>query len=148
MEFKKLSDVEVVESPSDASHVLIEEDGVIKKAPKTAVGGAGGSSAEPDLLITVMSGINYATLDTSTITHGSVNNVMNAIRESRVPVIKIRFENLSNISYAGYLYELNGHADWYGSYINITTDILNRNYLSFTCDMNSNVLTYVSVNTL
>ena len=40
-EFKKLSDVEVVEAPTDTANVLIEEDGVIKKAPKTAVGGAG-----------------------------------------------------------------------------------------------------------
>lgn len=40
-EFKKLSDVEVVETPADIANVLIEEDGVIKKAPKTAVGGAG-----------------------------------------------------------------------------------------------------------
>lgn len=41
-EFKKLSDVEVVAEPAESANVLIEEDGVIKKAPKTAVGGAGG----------------------------------------------------------------------------------------------------------
>ena len=39
MEFKKLSDVEVVAEPIETANVLIEEDGVIKKAPKTAVGG-------------------------------------------------------------------------------------------------------------
>jgi hypothetical protein len=39
--FKKLSDVEVVAEPIESANVLIEEDGVIKKAPKTAVGGAG-----------------------------------------------------------------------------------------------------------
>jgi hypothetical protein len=38
-EFKKLSDVEVVAEPTESTNVLIEEDGVIKKAPKTAVGG-------------------------------------------------------------------------------------------------------------
>lgn len=37
-EFKKLSDVEIVEEPTESANVLIEEDGVIKKAPKTAVG--------------------------------------------------------------------------------------------------------------
>ena len=42
-EFKKLSDVEVVAEPTESANVLIEEDGVIKKAPKTAVGGAGGA---------------------------------------------------------------------------------------------------------
>ena len=40
MEFKKLSDVEVVEAVSDNANVLIEENGVIKKAPKNQVGGA------------------------------------------------------------------------------------------------------------
>lgn len=40
-EFKKLSDVEVVAEPAESANVLIEEDGVIKKAPKTAVGGNG-----------------------------------------------------------------------------------------------------------
>lgn len=40
-EFKKLSDVAAVETPADTANVLIEEDGVIKKAPKSAVGGAG-----------------------------------------------------------------------------------------------------------
>ena len=41
MEFKRLSDVEVVAEPTESANVLIEENGVIKKAPKTAVGGGG-----------------------------------------------------------------------------------------------------------
>ena len=40
-EFKKLSEVEAVRAVQDNANVLIEEDGVIKKAPKTAVGGGG-----------------------------------------------------------------------------------------------------------
>lgn len=40
-EFKKLSDVDVVAEPTESANVLIEENGVIKKAPKTAVGGDG-----------------------------------------------------------------------------------------------------------
>lgn len=39
MEFKKLSAVEAVEAVGDAAHVLIEENGVIKRAPKDEVGG-------------------------------------------------------------------------------------------------------------
>lgn len=39
--FKSIADVEVVAEPSESANVLIEEDGVIKKAPKTAVGGGG-----------------------------------------------------------------------------------------------------------
>ena len=41
-DFKKLSDVATVETPADTANVLIEEDGVIKKAAKDKVGGAGG----------------------------------------------------------------------------------------------------------
>lgn len=40
-DFTKLADVESVEEPADGTNVLIEENGVIKKAPKTAVGGSG-----------------------------------------------------------------------------------------------------------
>ena len=43
-DFKKLSEVEVVAEPMETANVLIEENGVIKKAPKTAVGGSGGGN--------------------------------------------------------------------------------------------------------
>lgn len=45
MEFKKLSAVEVVETVSDVAHVLIEENGVIKRVPKDEVGGIKVASA-------------------------------------------------------------------------------------------------------
>ena len=38
MEFKRLSDVEVVAEPAESANVLIEENGVIKKAPKSEIG--------------------------------------------------------------------------------------------------------------
>ena len=38
-EFKKLSAVEAVKTVGDTAHVLIEENGVIKRAPKDEVGG-------------------------------------------------------------------------------------------------------------
>ena len=37
--FKSIADVEVVAEPTESANVLIEENGIIKKAPKTAVGG-------------------------------------------------------------------------------------------------------------
>lgn len=49
-EFKKLSDVEVVAEPTESANVLIEENGVIKKAPVSEVGG--GSNFDLDVLIT------------------------------------------------------------------------------------------------
>lgn len=47
-EFKKLSDVEIVAEPTDSANVLIEENGVIKKAPKATVGG---SSSNADIVL-------------------------------------------------------------------------------------------------
>lgn len=41
-EFKKLSEVEQIETASDNATVLIEEEGEIKRVPKKEVGGAGG----------------------------------------------------------------------------------------------------------
>ena len=39
MEFKKLSEVQLVEGAVDTANVLIEENGEIKRVPKTQVGG-------------------------------------------------------------------------------------------------------------
>lgn len=41
-EFKKLSEVEQIETASDNATVLVEESGEIKRVPKKEVGGAGG----------------------------------------------------------------------------------------------------------
>ena len=53
--FKSIADVEVVERPSNSASVLIEEDGIIKKTPKTAVGGTGAGSEE----MVVVTDYNY-----------------------------------------------------------------------------------------
>ena len=42
--FKSIADVDIVAEPAKSANVLIEENGVIKKAPKTAVGGSGNGS--------------------------------------------------------------------------------------------------------
>ena len=41
-EFKKLSEVEMLESTSDNTTVLVEDSGEIKRVAKSKVGGAGG----------------------------------------------------------------------------------------------------------
>jgi hypothetical protein len=41
MEFNRLADVEVVETANDTDKVLIEQNGEIKRVPKTEVGGVG-----------------------------------------------------------------------------------------------------------
>lgn len=42
-EFKKLSEVAVLEEAAETAYVLVEENGEIYRVPKTAVGGAGGA---------------------------------------------------------------------------------------------------------
>ena len=42
--FKSIVDVEVVAEPTETANVLIEENGIVKKAPKSAVGGGMGGS--------------------------------------------------------------------------------------------------------
>lgn len=63
-EFKKLSDVEVVETAADTANVLIEEDGVIKKVAKSEVGG----NSEPDGTITCSTIPCYITSDALALT--------------------------------------------------------------------------------
>ena len=78
MEFKKLSDVEVVAEPTKSANVLIEENGVIKKAPKTAVGGAGGSDTyyvffDQDNNITTTDGLYDAIIQNLYIDYVGIN---------------------------------------------------------------------------
>lgn len=88
--FKSIADVEVVAEPTESANVLIEENGIVKKAPKTAVGGAGGS--EPDLVIAIDNLPTVKiTADTYRIEKGSAEDVINAIKEDRMPNVKIRF---------------------------------------------------------
>lgn len=42
--FKSIADVEVIAEPAESANVLIEENGVIKKTPKSAIGGASNTS--------------------------------------------------------------------------------------------------------
>lgn len=89
-EFKRLSDVEVVAEPAKSANVLIEEDGVIKKAPKTTVG----REEEVDLVISLSAPFAYDTPtaeNTSvTIESGSLVAVAEALREGRAPVVKCK----------------------------------------------------------
>lgn len=51
-DFKKLSEVDLVEEVSNTANVLIEEGGQIKRASKTKVGGAGSDSIIKTAIIT------------------------------------------------------------------------------------------------
>lgn len=83
MEFKRLSDVEVVAEPTKSANVLIEENGVIKKAPKAAVGGS-----EWDAVIQIddIYDINNNTVH---FTEGGFNTIVARIKSDEIPKIKI-----------------------------------------------------------
>lgn len=83
-EFKKLSDVEVVAEPMESANVLIEEDGVIKKAPKTAVGGG-----EWDAKIYIQGGGAGPSQSSFHLLEGSYNKVIQKIKNKEVPKISI-----------------------------------------------------------
>jgi hypothetical protein len=67
VEFKKLSEVEQIETASDNATVLVEEGGEIKRVPKKEVGGAGIPTA-----IIKDSGYDNAIAGLQTMTTGSM----------------------------------------------------------------------------
>lgn len=86
MEFKRLSDVEVVAEPAESANVLIEEDGVIKKAPKTAVGGGG----EWDAVIHFDGSYLWNnTLDSASFTSGSYETIKAKLDVFEMPKVLI-----------------------------------------------------------
>lgn len=86
--FKSIADVDVVEAPAETANVLIEENGVIKKAPKTAVGGAGGNEA--DLVIGINQHIEDATIDNISIISGSIDAVYDAFENGNSPEVEVQ----------------------------------------------------------
>jgi hypothetical protein len=83
--FKSIADVEVVAEPSESANVLIEENGVIKKAPKDAVGG-GGAGGGCDAMIT-FENLNYSEYGTFTIgDYQTLYDKINALQEVKVLV--------------------------------------------------------------
>lgn len=90
MEFKKLSDVESVETVSDNANILIEENGVIKKASKTEVGGNHGV----DMIICLN---NLYNKDFS-IVHGNASEIIAKLDNREVVCVVLTGEmNLGSI---------------------------------------------------
>lgn len=83
-EFKKLSDVEVVAEPAESANVLIEENGIIKKAPKTSVSGS-----KWDAKIYIEGGGAGPSDSSYYLLEGSYNKVVEKIKNKEVPKINI-----------------------------------------------------------
>ena len=81
-EFKDMATVDMAETVADTANVLIEEDGVIKRAPKNQVGGG---NTEWDAEIEV----DFYEYTTNLIS-GNYNDVYNKIINGEVPNIKLK----------------------------------------------------------
>lgn len=144
-EFMKLSDVEVVETPAKTANVLIEENGIIKKAPKTAVGGAGGNEEEWDVIIEGGEFANMlitsATWDNATIPSGSYEKLMEIINSGKHPKILFKYTYVygstpypGSIAVSGIMnfssgIHVSGFYSWDGEACIFTTTILPSDYL-------------------
>jgi hypothetical protein len=93
--FKSIADVEVVAEPTESANVLIEENGVIKKTPKTAVGGAGdsaGGNVEPDMIVDIMYRDGQ---QTASIVKGSYDELLSLCQSDGFPNVVLNvYRNL------------------------------------------------------
>ena len=88
--FKSIADVDVVTEPSETANVLIEEDGVIKKAPKTAVGG--GNNVEWDAIFEVIEG-SSGHFDSMELVLGDFETLESQIKADILPKVLIKYND-------------------------------------------------------
>ena len=117
MEFKKLSAVETIETASDTANVLIEENGVIKKTPKTMFKGAEITN-EPDLVIVMGTLPAQATPSNISIKSGSLAQVYETASQNIMPNIKIECYDSYNGNYV--FAQFDAMLYIYGSYTHVS----------------------------
>ena len=83
MEFKRLSDVEVVAEPAESANVLIEENGVIKRVSKDEIGGKLSSNAGTGFGFDV---VIFSNAENASVIHGDYSDIKNKL-ENRLPVL-------------------------------------------------------------
>ena len=86
--FKSIADVEVVAEPAESANVLIEENGIIKKAPKTAVGG----NTEWDAIFELVEG-NSGYFYSMELVSGSYEDLKEKIFSGILPNVLMRYTN-------------------------------------------------------
>ena len=84
LEFKNMATVDVVETVADEATVLIEEGGVIKRAPKSEVGG----KSEWDAVFVVDDVYNIS-VDTVHLTSGSFDAIKEKVDANDLPKVLI-----------------------------------------------------------
>lgn len=121
--FKSIADVEVVAEPTESANVLIEENGVIKKAPKTAVGGASG---EADLVIRIDTHPGILSFENINIVSGSIEAVYTVFENGLIPKVEVEvMVPPSKNSYCRAGYKITPQIIFYGDdfYINFVCSV-------------------------
>lgn len=89
-EFTKLSEVSLIQEVSENTNVLVEENGEIRRVPKTQVGGAG---SEPDMVIEIINESTYeiddVVKDDVKITTGDIGEIIDMIENGHIPNIEV-----------------------------------------------------------
>ena len=86
-EFKKLGDVEIAEAISESANVLIEENGAIKRVPKSAVGGGGGMGVSNMLVTVVPTNTDAGIVMVPSHTYAEVEDALNANADVRLRML-------------------------------------------------------------
>lgn len=135
MEFKKLSDVEVVAEPTESANVLIEENGVIKRVSKDEIGGKLSSNAGTGFGFDV---VIFSNAENASVIHGDYTNIKNKL-ENRLPTLCaiVAFTNENddaiqqNMEFAKYLnYSVdNDYIAFYNQGVDIEYQLYSDNHI-------------------
>jgi hypothetical protein len=80
--FKSLSDTEIINEPAESAYVLLEDNGVIKRAPKTAIGGSNSGTGNNDYDLS----FNHNNRDPILLS-GNYDNILSIIESGKVPKV-------------------------------------------------------------
>lgn len=94
-DFKRLGDVDLVDAPAENANVLIEENGIIKKASKDAVGGSTGGGGSYDAIFD-FENLGYG--ESGVFTVGDYQTLFNKIQASQEVKVLVRAQLAFNDS--------------------------------------------------
>lgn len=107
-EFKKLSEVEAIETLSETSNVLIEDGGSIKRVPSSAVGGnSGGIAEEYDMILKMSCSGTYINNNLNTdsiiIEKGIPSEIVSKMKSGTLVKAIIKLEHTYDVLYTKYI---------------------------------------------
>ena len=101
--FKSIADVEVITEPAESANVLIEENGIIKKTPKSAIGGAGGAGGVGGLSIVYDGNNNNTILYASENLYETVMNALTSYQMPHISLYDVRYDEYANEIYVSFV---------------------------------------------